>query len=66
MDERTQIYNSMFSKLVIAMKEQSGQPTTIASAEVLGYTGSWLSSLTAKELVTLQQAIAAQLMDTLR
>ena len=60
----SQVCQSIYNKLLNAIIAHKDEPPLIASSEVLGYTGSWLSSLTLVELATLQQAISFQIVDT--
>lgn len=55
------ILNSTYKKLKDAIAGSSDLPDAIAATEILGFTGSWLESLTPIEIAEFQGVLASQL-----
>lgn len=55
------VYNAIYVKLKSAMAEHANEPDPVASVEVLGETGTWLSSLTDYELSLVMQQVSGEI-----
>lgn len=61
MSKREQAFQDMYNVLLRAIDTNSDSPLPVATAEVLGYTGDWLSQLDNYQLSLLIEQVNAQL-----